>query len=469
MPNGGALADSPGARGFETVADPSHSSTPDWLTADVVDAVALGLVAPDEWVHRRVESIGFIDDQTLLRRASVDFTVGFATPIVGSSLANQRVVPVTLLRKRVLHGFDIRDANGVSVPILTTRENGELASAVLRYTIGVMTNVNVDSIATELGRIATSPTEIAREERNTLLSRLGTEPALASLRALADNRTFCEFTQQFAENFILAALVQESDGRRAVLKFSYEEPAQSADVGRRERFAQAMGWSPREFSFDIPAAVTTESYHVEIRAPEGVLFNGAALFNRGVENVGDDLGEFHPIGVPRRGEPSVHFHVRGEPTANAVVYVWLRIQRRGWMHSAFLATLAVAVLMSLNAWRLPSLLSGHKVGGFTGQTVSTDVAALLMAVVALVLSFAIRLGEHPVTARTALGVRVMTIGAAVMPLIDGWLLAFGPAGDGLQTAWTVTAVASVVLLALVGFAYRGPRAVTPLAYGGVET
>ena len=123
---------------------------------------------------------------------------------------------------------------------------------------------------------------------------------------------------------------------------------------------------------------------------------------------------------------------------------------------------AVAVLMVLNAWRLPTLLGGRQLGNSPGQAVSTDVAALLMAVVALVLSFAIRLGEHPVTARTAVGVRIATIASAVLPLANGWLLAFGPTGRALQAAWWWAAIASVALLVLVGFAYRGPSAVTPL-------
>ncbi len=453
----------PSARSLVRMPDAPNQVRPTWLTDDVVESVALGLVAPDEWVHRRVESITFIDDETLLRRASVDFTVGFATPVIGDPAQSTRIVPVTLLRKRDLRAFDIRGADGRSLPILTTRQNGELANAVLQYTVGAVAGSSIEAIVPELGRIATSPLADAQIVRSSLLTRLSSDPSMAALRSLADNEIFSEFTQQFAENFILAALVDEADGRRAVLKFSYEEPAQSSDVSRFERFTQAMGWSAREFRFDIPAAATAQSYHVEIRAPEGVTFNGAASFPRGVDHTTDDSeSDFQPIGMSRRGQALVHFHVQGGPTANATVYIWLRIQREGWLRNAVFAMFAVAVLMVLNAWRLPTLLGGRQLGNSPGQAVSTDVAALLMAVVALVLSFAIRLGEHPVTARTAVGVRIATIASAVLPLANGWLLAFGPTGRALQAAWWWAAIASVALLVLVGFAYRGPSAVTPL-------
>lgn len=431
----------------------------------VVGSVALGLVLPAEWIHRRVENVCFATDDLVRRRVSLDLTIGFATPNIGTT-DDSRLVPIALLRKRVLRHLDVHGGDGVPLPILTTRQNGELAAAVLQYTVEALAGLSVSGIAPALTTIATRPIEEAMEARKVLLEELRALDDGDPLSSLANGVAFHDFTRQFAENFILAAVVHAPVGHRMVIKFAYDEPTQPDGVGRLRRLAQTMGWDTREFRFDIPAAAATESFHIEIDAPDGVAVSGAALFAQGIDSAlpAEDLTDFQPAPVPRAGAAGVHFHARGGESSHAEVYLWLRIARAGWLRSALLATGAVVILTTLNAWRISALVGGGRnlTAAASSRTVSTDVAALLMAVVALVLSFAIRIGEHPVTARTVSGVRVVTVLAAVLPLVDGWLLAFGPSGSGLKIAWWVVAVVSWILFGLVAWAYRGPNSVTPI-------
>src|SRR5258708_24298535 len=86
------------------------------------------------WVHRRVERIEFIADVRVRRLISVDFTLPvwesykIATKVLPAGFA---IVPVALLRKSLLRGFDLRDVNGSSLPVLTMRQNQLLGAALI--------------------------------------------------------------------------------------------------------------------------------------------------------------------------------------------------------------------------------------------------------------------------------------------------------------------------------------------------
>lgn len=81
------------------------------------------------WVRRRVENVEFIDDISVTRRVSIDFAVPKQLDELSSPVDEHLLpcVPLTFLRKgRVLKNFDLRNAEGNPVPMLTKLENGTL-------------------------------------------------------------------------------------------------------------------------------------------------------------------------------------------------------------------------------------------------------------------------------------------------------------------------------------------------------
>jgi hypothetical protein len=91
------------------------------------------LTKPKSWVHRRVENVEFSEVSRVRRRVSVDFTIleeyYKAFDIEYKDLPTP--LPLTLLRKRLLAGFDVSNASGESVPMLNKLQNGHLAWSVL--------------------------------------------------------------------------------------------------------------------------------------------------------------------------------------------------------------------------------------------------------------------------------------------------------------------------------------------------
>src|SRR4051812_45189794 len=86
-----------------------HSTLEDVVRRVAASTIPL-LLYPRRWVHRRVETLDFVDITRLRRRMSIDFTVPNRSgiPVVlrtGQSIA---FVPIALLSKRVLRNFDVR-------------------------------------------------------------------------------------------------------------------------------------------------------------------------------------------------------------------------------------------------------------------------------------------------------------------------------------------------------------------------
>lgn len=98
------------------------------------------LLRPDEWIHRRVELLRFVDGENVRRQISVDCTpprhvrsVADMTSIVGS------IVPLAMLEKYKLKRFSVWDEDRRPLPVLTTLQNGRLSAACL---VSMATTVN---------------------------------------------------------------------------------------------------------------------------------------------------------------------------------------------------------------------------------------------------------------------------------------------------------------------------------------
>jgi hypothetical protein len=106
----------------------------------VADCYGCGLAMLDlhrrsaEWVRRRVEHVEFLDDRTVRRRMSVDYV----TPSPGEAvsfrrgLETVRVIPLTMMRRKSLVKFDLRNEQGAPLPLLGLREAQSLTLAVAR-------------------------------------------------------------------------------------------------------------------------------------------------------------------------------------------------------------------------------------------------------------------------------------------------------------------------------------------------
>lgn len=101
------------------------------VALDLLDLLDCGPL----WIHRRVEAVEFYDDISVAHHVSMDLTVPKLAPCLPNASPPHRrvrILPLTMLAKAPLSGFDLRDESGRSLPVLTTHQNGNVGLSMLR-------------------------------------------------------------------------------------------------------------------------------------------------------------------------------------------------------------------------------------------------------------------------------------------------------------------------------------------------
>jgi hypothetical protein len=395
------------------------------------------LLDADAWVHRRTETITFVDDKTVNQRVTVDFTIpqqvrGYLD-ITADLLP---LVPLSLLRKRVLRHFDLRDADRSAVPLLDTIESTQLAEGALRarsteligWEPSELVVRDLKTIAAESGDALRSAFEAMMSEQGKAPQRSLDPPGMTpgtsrpdiqaadavplEVRArfernkLVNDAEFFRMLVALAQSFIVAAACDPNPGSRQLIKYSYESHFDSEDPGAARWLATRLGWRAPEFRVRTPGAKQARSYHVEVVAPEDL------------EVVRADLcpsSEQSPVASESGGLGRAHVHpsVPLGPSTRPVTRVFLRMRRSGFLPAA-LVTCALSVLL-LGAARFRLVQLESQVG---------PASTLLLLVPALMAAYLVHPREHAIATSILVGVRVMLLlcGAA-MVAAAGLLLA----------------------------------------------
>ena len=457
---------------------------------DRADVVVLALVSNfARWIHRRVECVTFLDDVTIRRDVSVDFTVPGDSAAYGPT-EELPWIPLTFLQKELLRGFDLRDGHGQPVPMLTRSENshhagGSLVAAareVLTDRLQIpMVPSSIKDVLIEVAGADSAEAESARRAWQEMSAKPGKDQA--AWTELVADEGFDALAQALARNFILFAVTPPKPGKRQIMKFSYEERFDDAlpfDVlgrlhlvlaqdgwrdkwraavnrppnkmeqpdavaedpgaeGWKRRAAITLGWHVKTVSLTMPAANLASSFHVEVPAPPDMEIDSALLRfkpRNGAVAEGTDSDTADGILLQR-----AHLYA-SEVTADleGEALVHLRARRQGFLRSA----VATAWLTVVFLW------TGY--GFFADLTKSANsqtAAALLLIVTTLLSGALIRPSEHRLVARVLVGVRgLLAIGMFCTFLAVGVLAGVGGgARRGLWLAAAIIATVSAVLLA----------------------
>ncbi|MFL5909704.1 MAG: hypothetical protein ACJ768_03930 [Gaiellaceae bacterium] len=213
-------------------------------------ALRLGQLAidPRSWINRRVERVTYLDASTVRRWISIDFTV---PPLTPGGETPMPYVPLGHLEKRKLTNFDLRAEDGRALPMLTSRENGLLSSAILIARGRARLPGPIDSLAEKyIPRLVFSKVEGDRALAWERIFRPGTE---VEQEILADNG-FSTLADDLAEGFILYLATSSSTvGERRIVKLSFDSARVAPKLtGIRQR----LGWEPAWDSFDAPLLAT---------------------------------------------------------------------------------------------------------------------------------------------------------------------------------------------------------------------
>jgi hypothetical protein len=398
------------------------------------DAIAakLGelLVDPTAWVHRRVETLTFLDGARVRRSTTVDFTFPHFPRLEGDAAGSSEYVPLARLRKEVLRGFDLRGEDGSTLPLLTRAQNAAIAGAHLEQQAAIaLAEAGYDELDPWVVRALR---EIAGE-RIARPDEPPTKTAIEQWEAVFADDVLDATVSEFDEQFVLLVPLANRPLERRIVKFAYEEDiaATGATTTRTDRarvliaLLQSLGLLDLRWAAELAGVADCESYHVEVVVPSEMFVVEAVV-------IVDDVVCAHESAVAR-----VHLHPEDDlrDTRDAQLLADLALRPT--------VLWPVALLTALTAGIVGSGLVLHDYG----IAVQHDSAsAIIVALPAFFAPF-VAPGRHGLVRRMFGGLRALTVVAA--------LVSFGAAatlGLDLSEEWTVgvwRALFAVAVLAAI--------------------
>ncbi|HEX2059096.1 MAG TPA: hypothetical protein VHI71_12100 [Actinomycetota bacterium] len=389
-----------------------------------------------------MEQVEFLDDLTVRRRVSVDFELPSNEP--NRVIANRAMdlVPLALLQKAPLVGFDLRDESGASIPLLTRQQNAFVSWSLLAAVGEVAARLGgfplplPAEVLTDLHRITFERPELAAQALRRFV-KPGRRATKSLRRALMRDEVFATLADALVANFLLLVLVEHNPSQRRVMKFSYIEPlpwpplSWSLKEWKRLNWMIRirLGWEPVPLDFAVPSLNEAGAFHFEVAAPRGLVVQSA-------EVVEDETG-YVVTEVSGPAGPKVHLYVPTEEYWDlSSAWVWLQPNLPGLIRASYLFALGVAMLLLALAVR--------------GPTVPENPAStLLLAVPGFVGLFIARPGEHLLTSRALLGFRGVVAVLGLLPFAGAAGLVLGAKGTSERVMWWVLAGMALGLTSII--------------------
>jgi hypothetical protein len=402
-----------------------------------------------DWVHRRTESVEILDDRTAKRRVTLDLTIPAAAP--GTSTLPG--IPLTLLNKEPLRGFNLWEAGEDSrLPLLERPANGELATDTLIHVAELvlgeralpLTMVACMRIVAEYGEEAAQQ-QVASWERK---AADATDRYARAWERLVGSGAFMDFARSLAGQFILTARTDLTPGVRRILKYEYEEELEITRSRPMLRTAVTLGWAPEALRFDAPSVSRAASWHFEAKAPEEMDIVLATLdYLAAPEHAGQDV--VHRTTADTGSQSRAHLYCAEDDALSGRAIIFMRMQRSGFLNAAVLNAALVTVLLAFGARGLEAL-SDPQQGQLAGP--------LLLIVPTVIAAFIVRPQEHGLATRLLKGVRLLLLVTVGCSIAAAGMLALNLEDDQLQRLWDIDLyVAAFATLMLIGSRLGGGR------------
>jgi hypothetical protein len=405
---------------------------------ETLGAVAVALAWDwASWVNRRVETIEFVEDTTIRRAVSIDFTLPPPADLAATIAPDDWiVVPLQIVAKGPLMHVDVFDEQRASLSTLNTVRNTDLATrGVVRLLNAIaaqagrppLTPATMDAIA----ELVQAPVARATTIRDALLT-LGEELAEVLAIGTPAQRSERQLVDELTTGFLQLVQLPYEPGRHRVVKVAYDVAQPWDETGPEIRFGptlRGLGALPRRRTFELNIGQGL-GHHVEVIAPEDTEIVAARL--RGTQ-WSSQAGARQPLFVRVRGRSRSRAHayvrlVAGEEGApdpgvlrelrslgrgdQAEFRVALAPRRAGVVAVATATAVFTAVTMIVFAMRLARL---------DGQT----SAAVLLLVPAIFAAYISRPGEHPFATRALIGVRAWALAGAGLAAILSVMIGAG--------------------------------------------
>jgi hypothetical protein len=407
------------------------------------------LLEPSKWINRRVETFELLHETRVRHRVSVDFTLPQRDlPTLVTAGMGFVLVPLALMKKSqpmpnplatgLLRNFDIRDEDGRALPLVTGRQNGLIASAILislaEYLIDRAEHAGYlfyqpeaaapleTSLYNDLIDIATKPSAEAQAALLNISGGTGRRAVLWSERA------FRIFARGLAPNFILLTPIVAQSGERRVLKFAYETRSRPLHL----TILQRLRLQPVAVGAVILGAGLAGSYHLEFEAPEGLLIKSAGLTDLRTREV---LSRENAI-------VRTHLYASGRPGVTPVLFDASLVVQSYLVFETLAASAAISAVLWIG-------IALHDRGVHPSRDA---VTALIVVLPVLFVTFLAR-PAHPITARLVSGLRGAIALSMACSLAAGASLAVTLSGPQRLVIWESVGTLSAIVTALSAVAW----------------
>lgn len=399
-----------------------RSITPMWPDDDfdtrapaIASDIAQLLADEPRWVHRRVETVTFNDDASLRRHTSVDFTLpSFIDPKAHDPSGQVVYVPLSLLEKRVLENFDIRDEAGTALPVLPRRQNARVATEVLvQQAQEALRAKGLPDALHEANKASLAALSGETEWDETI--DVDVPDAVEQANRIIEDEVALGFIQELGGNFILLVPLRAKPGDHRIVKFAYDGEyfphphlRNEPDWGRRRR---AIDWcrvkarnalevlSIASFrtGFAVLAISDAQSYHVELNIPAEVVAE-AQLFRFDADAEGRLL-------AARRGVSRLHLYAGNDHPHDS----WAWVSADFFLRPGVI--FPVALLSVVTTF---TLLGGLLAHFWWNLPKSADTAATLVVALPTFFAPAAAPGTHRLVRRMFKGLRSLVFASALV-------------------------------------------------------
>ena len=416
--------------------------------------LAAGLIYDNtSWINRRKEMLTILDDQWFSRQISIDYSLPEQLQPHRTGPDNEALyaIPVTLLRKSpaAFLNFDMKDETGRATSLMTREHNAEVSKAALAWAAAeALQETDPDDLVPRVralvNDIASAPAAVAALRVRDLVDARDSDD---TLRTLYDDSRFMWLAIALAENSVVMAEVLAGDGRRRLMKLSYEE--RNRDRGDTVAAAGLArgGIAPYSFLIESPF-ISAGTYHFELCAPAGLEVVDVRLREyRYLDALlpKEQRGPFarEPMNQDAaksadrlRSGRRIHLYLPdGELTDLARVIVHLRVQRQGFVGASTMAGLAIFAVLLFFAACLPKVIS-H-------PAVTPSLLLLIPGIVATIIG---RAENHGLTIRMLATARRSLLVSAACVYVGAMGIALSKTGSGQEP----TSLLRFVMWALVG-------------------
>ncbi len=391
-----------------------------------------------EWVLRRVETIAFQDERSVVREMTIDLRVRDDAPVfVDDADVEYWLVPLTLMRRRTLVDFHIRTEDDEPLAMPGLRLAQQLDEAILLAAAATATRqpAAVDARdATVVTGFIRDLVAGRRDEVRQCWDRFeATSPSgEGPLEVLRGSTVFTATARKLRNGFTLYAFLPCQKGRRRLLRVSFvepirwvyqwpdlrrptaQEPAWTYRANQRvparyrwDRVAATLGWAATRIRFQVPAAERAASYHVEITAPPGVRIARATLLagrpNEPEHRVTADHEENDTLTVGLHGVEIPYGSL-------CRAQVDLRVQSSGWLATMAIAGLAVCAVLAAAAWQVARQEQPVPEQG-------NNMVVLFLTTAAAAATLVAHRESSGVAARLVVGVRTVAAVCIALPVV----------------------------------------------------